>query len=550
MPYVNEKKGKKKMKKRMFLAFLLVFALCFSMAGCGGGAAESGLTTFRIGTTTDIDSLNPLVSYMQLGAEVFTLVYDPLVRYDENYEPAASLAESWTLSDDQLTWTFKLKEGALWHDGEPFTSDDVKFTYELMLDSGLGYMYSSYLTGITDIECPDAATVVMTTDSPKANMLMNTTPILPKHIWEAIPQEELETYTNDAMIGTGPFKFDSSGEGVLKLVKNSEYFGTAANVDEYVFVSYDNSDTLAQSLSLGEIDAVIGLNSAQKSQIEKDENIAVISASVPGFTQIGVNCWEDPTSKGHPALKDRTVRQAIDCAIDKQKLIDMAYGGEGEVGTTLVNNGDFWHYEPGQEYRGYDVVKGNFLLDAAGYVDLDGDGFRENKAGEKMEFKLISIADNTEEVKAGQMIASDCQKIGIRIKTETMDDGALYDLIIAGSYDMFIWGWGADIDPTVIMQLLTTDQIGANNEPGFSNAEYDRLFYEQQRIMDKLERQNIVFVVQKIAYEEAPYIILVYDRNIQAIRSDKWTGFKQIPESGGFFYNMTFDNYMKITPVE
>jgi len=538
------------MKKRTFIAFLLVLALCFSFVGCGGGETTGGLATFRIGTTTDIDSLNPLISYMQLGSEIFMLVYDPLVRYDENYNPVASLAESWTLSDDQLTWTFQLKEGVVWHDGEPLTSEDVKYTYELMRDSGLGYLFSSYLTGITNIECPDANTVMMTTDSPKANMLMNTTPILPKHIWEAIPAEERETFTNDAMIGTGPFKFDSSSEGVIKLVKNSDYFGTAAIVDEYVFVSYDNSDTLAQSLSLGEIDAVIGLNSAQKAQIVKDENIAVISGSVPGFTQIGVNCWEDPASKGHPALKDKAIRQAIDCAIDKQKLIDMAYGGEGEIGTTLVNNGDFWHYEPGEEARGYDVEKGNFLLDAAGYADVDGDGIREDKAGGKMQFNLISIADNTEEVKAGQMIIADCRKVGIDVKSETMDDGALYDLIIAGSYDMFIWGWGADVDPTVIMQLLTTDQIGANNEPGFSNAEYDRLFYEQQKIMDKTERQAMVFEVQKIAYEEAPYIILVYDRNIQAIRKDKWTNFKQIPDNGGFFYNMTFDNYMKIAPVE
>ena len=539
------------MKKRTLLAFLLVFALCFSLVGCGGGGSSSDTKTFRIGTTTDIDSLNPLVSYMQVGFEVFLLVYDPLVRYDENYDPVGSLAESWTLSDDQLTWTFKLKDGVKWHDGEPFTSADVKFTYDLMIDNGLGYMYGSYMTGITGIECPDDTTVIMTTAEPKANMLMNTTPILPKHIWEAVPIEEMETYANDMPIGTGPYKFDSAGEGVIKLVKNADYFGAVPTVDEYVFVSYDNSDTLAQSLSLGEIDGVIGLNTAQKAQVEKDKNVELISGAVPGFTQVGINCWTDLTSTGNPMLKDKVVRQAIDCAIDKQKLIDMAYGGEGEVATTLINNGDFYHYEPtAAELRTNNLEKGNALLDEAGYKDTDGDGIRENSFGDKMEFNLISIADNTEEIKAGQMVASDLQKVGISIKTETMDDGALTDKILAGSYDMFIWGWGADIDPTVILQLLTTEMIGSSNEPGFSNAKYDELFAQQQKIMDETQRQAAVFELQKIAYDEAPYVILLYDRNIQAIRSDKWTGYKQIPENGGYFFNLTYDNYMNITPVE
>ena len=538
------------MRKKIFIAFLLVFTLCFGFAGCGGGPVENDAKFFRIGTSADIDSLNPMVSYMQMGFEIFMLVYDPLVRYDENYDPTPSLAESWSVSDDQLTWTFKLREDVLWHDGEPFTSADVKYTYDLILESGLGYMYGSYMTGITEIECPDDATVIMSTDSPKANMLMNTTPILPKHIWEAIPVEEIETYVNEEMVGTGPFRFDSSADGVLKLVKNDSYFEETAKVDSYVFVSYDNGNTLTQALMLGELDGAISLNSAQKTQLEEDGNITVIAASVPGFTQIGVNCWDDPASEGHPALKDKTVRQAIDCAIDKQKIIDMAYGGIGEVGTTLINKGDFFHYEPAEEARGYDVEKGNFLLDAAGYADIDGDGMRENKAGEKMQFRLITIGDNTEEVKAGQMIASDCQKIGIDIKTETMDDGALYDNVIAGSYDMFIWGWGADVDPTGILELLTTAQIGGNNEPFFSNERYDELFYEQQTTMDEGDRQAIVFELQKIAYVESPYIILVYDKDIQAVRSDRWTGFKQIPKDGGYFYNLTFDNYMNMTPVE
>ena len=540
------------MKKNRILALILVLLLCVSFTACGGGSQSAdGVKTFRVGNTVSIDTLNPLSSYMQVGFEVFLLVYDPLVRYDENFQPVGCLAESWDASDDGLTWTFHLKSGVKWHDGEPFTSEDVKYTYDMMQESGLGYMYATYLSGISSVECPDENTVVITTEQPKANMLMNTTPILPKHIWSGIKAEELETYANESPIGTGPFKFDSSSEGVIKLVKNSDYFGTVPSIDECVFVSYSNSDTMAQALSLGEIDAAMSINPAQKKQLEKDKNISLISGQIPGFTQIGINVWTDPESKGNPLLKDKAIRQAIEYAIDKDKIIQMAYGGEGTAGTTLLNPGQYYHYEPtAEELRSYNTDQANALLDQAGYKDTNGDGVREDASGKSLEFSLITIADNAEEIKAGQMIVSDCQKIGVAIKNETMDDGALQDKINAADYDMFIWGWGGDIDPSIIMELLTTSMIGSNNEPHFSNADYDALYEKQLTQMDEKERQATVFEMQKIAYDEAPYIIMVYDNNLQAIRSDRWTGFKQLPaDTGLYFLNISDYNYVNIKPV-
>ena len=122
--------------------------------------------------------------------------------------------------------------------------------------------------------------------------------------------------------------------------------------------------------------------------------------------------------------------------------------------------------------------------------------------------------------------------------------------IIEGSYDMFIWGWGSDVDPTAILDILTTNQIGGNNEPFFSNVRYDQLQLEQQNEMDESKRLKIVQEMQRIVYDEAPYIILIYSNNIQAIRSDRWTGYKQIPETGTYFFNLTAINYMNIKAVE
>jgi peptide/nickel transport system substrate-binding protein len=267
--------------------------------------------------------------------------------------------------------------------------------------------------------------------------------------------------------------------------------------------------------------------------------------------QVGINCWSDPESGGNPLLLDKAIRQAIDQAIDKQKVVDMAYNGQGTAGVTLINPGDFYHYEPSaEEFRAYNPDAAAAKLEAAGYVDKNGDGIRETADGTPLEFTFITISDNIEEVKSGQMIAADCATVGIKINNVTMDSGALYDKIIEGDYDMFIWGWGSDIDPTGILSIFTTDEIGGNNEPFFSNSRYDELYIEQQREMDENERQELVFEMQKILYDEVPYSILVYSNNIQAIRSDRFTGFKQIPAEGMYFFNMTAFNYMNIKPVE
>ena len=537
---------------KTFMIVLLALSLCIVPVGCGGGNEEaSQVSTFTLGSSVAFDTMSPLTSYMQVTKEFFQLIYDPLINLDAEWKPIPCLATDWSVSDDNLTWTFHLQEGVTWSDGEPFTSADVKYTYDTMLRTGLGSMYNSYLTDITDIQCPDELTVVITSSQPKANMLMNTTPILPEHILSAMTDEELATWTNDTPVGTGCYTFDSKGDNFVKIVKNASYFGTQPAIDEFVFVNYENTDALAQSLMLGEIDGASNLNPAQLKELQEDENISVISGQEQGFMQIGVNCWADPQSKGNPLLRDKYIRQAIELAIDKQNILDMAYYGQGTLGTTLVNPGTFYHYEPtAEELRSYDPEAAKALLAKAGYKDTDGDGILESADGEPLSFNFITIGDNVEEVKSGQMIEADCAKVGIEINNTTMDSGALQDKIVAGDYDMFIWGWGADVDPAVITGLITTDQIGGNNEPFFSNSEYDAIFAKQNGEMDENVRQQQIFELQKIAYEEAPYIILYYTNNIQAIRKDRWTGFTQIPEDGLYFFNMTNENYLNMKPVE
>lgn len=531
------------MKKKLLTITLclgLVFSMSVGLSSCGDKSEDK--SEMIIGTGQFIDTLNPITAWAMVSSEIFQLIYDPLVRKDDSLQPIPCLAESWEVSEDDLTWTFNLAE-ATWHDGEPFTSEDVKFTYELLLtDVGSASFYGSYLTGIVDIQCPDDSTVVITTSEPKANMLQNTTPILPEHIWADIGEDGIETFNNDNPVGTGPYKFGEMSSNSLTLLIYEDYFGTPGNVEAYSFVEYKNSDSTAQALKTGEIDAAMSLNVAQMEQLDKEDGIDVISGEVLGFSQLCINVKDD--GAGNPILKDKDVRHAIDYCVDKQKGLDMAYLGAGTVGTSLINPSDPYHWEPTEDVlRTYNIDKANEVLDAAGYMDKDGDGIREDSDGNPLEFELISIADNAEEVKYGQIIKAGCLEAGIEVDCVTMDSGALSDQIYAYEYDMFIWGWGSDVDPGVILNVLTTDY---GNEPGWSNAKYDELYLKQAVTLDENERIKIVKEMQEIAYEEAPYIVFVYSNTIQAIRSDKWEGYKMIPENGSYFFNLSIENYLNM----
>ncbi len=537
-------------KKKIVLVAMMVLLAAGAVFAGGQKEGKEAPAVLRVGWGSEGDSLSPFICYTQSGSEIIHLMYDSLLNFDENLEPVSNLAESWETSEDNLTWTFNLKKGVKWHDGVDFTSGDVKYTYEKLLDTELG-LFADSLSGITSIECPDVNTVVLHTEAPKANMLMVTTPIIPEHIWKDVADEDLEIWENESPIGTGPFKFVEWKQGeYLKLTANKDYFGKVPEIDELVFVLYANTDTMGQAIKTGELGAAIYLNATQIKALSAEDNVDVISATMFGFTELSINCTPYEDSLGNPMLMDKRVRQAIDYAIDKENIIDVAYSGQGKPGTTIIVPDDFWHYEPtADELRSFNLEKAKQLLEDAGYIDRDGDGIRENSNGEKMSFRLACRSDGTEEIKAGQMIAGSLKDAGIEIIIESVDDGLLLDMIYSYDFDMFIWGWGTDVDPTIILRVMCTDQIGNNSDCNYSNPVYDQMLLDQATIMDKTERQKMVWDMQRIIYDDAPYSVLVYDNSIQAVRTDMFTGWKQIPENGPYIFNLTWYNYLNVKPV-
>jgi peptide/nickel transport system substrate-binding protein len=419
----------------------------------------------------------------------------------------------------------------------------------MYLKSKLG-LYPDFLVGITSVEAPDPQTVIIKTSNPKANMLQSTAPILPKHIWEKVKLEDLKTWPNEQPIGTGAFKFTEWKKGeYLKLEANKDYFQGSPKIDGLVFSLYANNDTLVQSLKVGELDVALGFDRSQVKLLKQEKDISVISASGNSFKQLALNTWQDAASKGNPLLKNKEIRHAIELALDKQKIIDVAYSGQGAAGSTLIPPFfQTWHYEPTKdEFRAYDAEKAKAVLDAAGYKDSNGDEIREDAKGTPLSFRLYLRAKAPEQVKAGQLISSMLKNIGIETTIETIDDGLLTDRIYdKANFDMFIWGWGVDVDPTTIFRALTTEQIGNIGDVFYSNPDYDKKVVEQSTILNEKERQQKVWDLQKILYDDLPYIILTYDNTIQAVKTDKWEGWK--PVKGAYFFTLNNSNYLNVAP--
>lgn len=535
------------MFKRIGL-LLLIMTLLLSISGFSSVYAESEGDILKIGVKQEPDSLNPFVSWENASYEIFKLTYDSLTAIDRDLNTVPLLAESWDLSEDQLTWTFHLRKDVKWHDGEPFTAADVKFTYEFFQETEMG-MYFGSIADIASIDVIDDYTVELHTDAPKANMLQNVTPILPMHIWKDYTADTVSDFENKEMIGTGPYKFvDWQRNQQVVFKRNDAYFGKKPNIPNLIYVIYSNNDTMVQALKNGEIDIALGLDYVDIKNVLSEKNIKNYSFEENGFTQLAFNSSE-PTDLFNPLSQNKSIRHAIDYAIDKQKIVDLVYDGAAKIGSTFIPSSQTpWHYEPSTEdLRNFDPEKAIALLENEGFTEVDSDGIRSNSAGERLSFLLLSRSDNTSEVKVGQMIQSFLKDVGIELNIETVDDGVLYDRsMITKDYDMFIWGWGGDIDPTVLLNILTTSNIDNLNDVFYSNPAYDELVTKQATEMSQEKRIELVIEAQKLLYDDLPYDILYYSNNNQLVRTDLISGI--VPASNGAaFYAYTNANYIDAT---
>ncbi len=517
------------------------------------GSASTGSTTgtLRVGWSSEPDTLNPLTSYSTEALEVLQLIYDKLNDYDADLNIQPSLAESTTASSDGKTVTYALRSGVTWHDGTPFTADDVVFTFSLIGDQGLSE-YAQWLTDMTAVKAVDPSTVRVTYKRPQAFDPGLAIPILPKHLWGDMTAAQVQKFANDTPIGTGPFTFDSWERGqTVSVQRNPDFWGTPAGASTVIWVLYQNEDVMAQGLEANEVDILPEVPPTIWDGLSTGGDVKPIS--LPGFSfhHIGINVSASSTSGGNPLLLDRNVRQALSLAVDRNQLVQIALAGHGKPGSVLLPPamGDFQLQIADDAQLNANADKAKQLLDQAGYAP-GADGIRE-KGGQRLEFRLIAIESTTVDVRAAQLFVNAAKAVGIKLDLTTLDENTLGSTVYnadAPDWDIFVWGWDSGVnDPNYLLGVPLTSQIDGNNDVYYSNPTYDSLYDQQATELDLPTRLDLVHRMQQIYYDDCAYIIMWYQEKLQAYRTDTFTGWTETP--GGIVFNLTRANYLNATPA-
>jgi len=527
--------------------------------------ATSDPTVLRIGWAQEPNTLNPFVGQDEEDYTVWALNWDLPINFSpKDLSPTPGIVQSWNVSANRKTVTMKLDPDMKWSDGKPITSEDVKWSLDEL--GGHGILFTSYTSGITRIDTPDPQTLVIHTKKPDARIIGGLfIYVLPKHIWGKVPLDDLKgQYKPDLpLVGSGPYMVTEFERGrIIKMERNPNWRGEPGPYDEIQFIKYGNQDAVERALTLGEIDMVREVESSSYARLGEQDNVAISRSASPSYTQLSFNlCPENlcPDANRNPAVLDRTVRQAIAYGVDREKLQEIATRD-----TSFVANGILPSYykafyeEPEQTYP-YDPDQANQMLDDAGWV-MGDDGVRE-KDGERLTFNLYVRSESPFTVQMAKLIAEMGKDIGVEFDVQVVSTDKLYDLTVrkedgkpAPDFDTFIWGWGGDpYDPSFLLSILTTGEIGGSSDSFYSNPEYDRLYKEQLGIFDTAERRDVIQRMVALTQRDLPYLVLTEDPQLQAYRTDRIDTIKPVcpAETGDLFCDqVSYQGVLDLNPVE
>jgi peptide/nickel transport system substrate-binding protein len=534
--------------------------------------AAADPVVLRVGTTQDFDASNPYQTALVSGYEAFQLTYNLLVDFGPNLEPVPGFADSWERAADRVT--FHIRTGMKWSDGQPATSADACFSWQLAVDAikadsniGLGYLDPNLKdAGVTKVECPDDQTLIAYTTDQSDRIFQVYLPIIPKHIWGKFDYKTIADQKFDApLVGTGPYTLAEWKTGqFMRFVRNPNYWGTQGFADEVVIQVFSSADTMVQALKSGDLDYAHDVNADQLKALQNEADIKTVVGSANGWTQLAFNTYGTGTGKtikgggpSTPALLDPAFRDALGYAVDHQALVDKVLGGFGDVGNTIVPPvlGQ-WHVQP-DHLRTFDIELAKQKLDAAGYK-LDASGNRLDKDGKPITLRMYMPDSSDTYPKSAQFIKDWYGQLGVKVQTKVLDSATLTDLLLppeaGGSgnlakYDIELWGWSGNPDPNALLQIFRCDEIGNTSDSNYCNPEYDKL-YDQESKLSGDARKTILAQMQNLIYDQAPYDVLYYDANLDAYRTDRFAGWRNMPSNGTPMFTYSTLNYTVLTDAK
>ncbi|MCB0210921.1 MAG: ABC transporter substrate-binding protein [Anaerolineae bacterium] len=518
---------------KRYLTFVLLSVTVLAMiTACGTSSTDSAETpaakSVTIGLGSEPPNLDPRnYNYTAGTFAVAWQIFEPLVYHDTRTDKLIpGLAESWE-QIDPTTYEFKLREGVTWHDGEPFTADDVAWT----LTRGPRPIQEFVLNPEQPVEVVDDYTIRVYTANPIGYFMVQSIAlnlrIMPKHILaerytdcqtamdekglddeatgEVCTEVEKNQVWTENVVGTGPFKLQSWEPGVnIVLAANPDYWGGAPKIDELVFKWVEEEATRIINLESGEYDLILGVPDTDIERLEGEENITVLKSPGYGYDMITLN-------EAVPALADARIRQAIAYAVDKEALMKLFPGVVTRTCGPLSTRSSF--YNNTVNCYNYDPDQAKALLAEAGWDPATH----------------LTLKAPPDQQNEAQLIQRNLQDVGIDVELLTVESGAYYQEVRDGQSELALYGFSNIVDPDHMYWVFHKNWI-LGQASAYQNDTVSSLLEQGQTVTDQEQRRDIYNEAQQMIVDEDAVAVFLYSHDdVRAYRSDRLTGLEEMP---------------------
>jgi peptide/nickel transport system substrate-binding protein len=509
----------------------------YASSASSSGAKSGG--TFRLGTSSRIDSLNPYVAFNQDAINAFSYIYPLLIQYDRtNSHFVPDFARSWKTSADGKTWTFTTQANAKWTDGQPLTAADAAWTINTSIkykDTGAANT-AGLIAHITSASAPNPTTLVVHYAAAAGNVLGQFQQffILPKHIWSKYTGHKgagLKTFANAApVVGAGPFKLVKYKKDQIALFqRNDSFYGPKPQVDAFGLQMFSNADALVAALKAHDIDAI---EDVPVTAMQGLRSAGFTVQRVPGIEQTDFIFNSNPKKPKHRELLNLKLKEAFDHAVDRVQIARVVFLGTAKPAASIIPPSTGSWANPAIKPTSFDLAAANRLLDSLGYKR--GSGGIRVAGGHTMSYSVITPTDLESVNRTFQIIQADFQKIGVKLTQKALDSSAAFDAITAPgtkylNFDLALWDWVALMDPDFMLSVVTCAQYGGWSDSGYCDKRYDALYTKQQLTPDQAKRRAIVWQMQAYLAKQKPYLWLATLEHVSAV-SKSWTGLVDSPQ--------------------
>lgn len=531
--------------KKLLILLSVLFVFSLVLAACGGGDKAAEPPKDNGGTTTDggnkddgkkedkpkgpqpggdliIGSIgaptnfNPLYSTDTASSEVGGVIFEGLVSSDPNLAPEPELAEKWEVSEDGLTWTFYLKKGVKFSDGEELTANDVKFTYSIPLSPDYDGTRASSFEKIKEMNVIDDYTIQFVLSEKAADFIWTASyGILPEHILKDVPIKDLKghEFNTKNPVGTGPYKFVEWVEGqYVKVEKNENYWRGAPYINTLTWKIVPDQNALLAQLQTGEIH-ITGVPATDYPTVKKLEDagkIAIQSTPSLSYTYMGYNLT-------NPMFADKIVRQALTHAIDREAIVEAILNGRGQV-ANAPESPVSWAYDDSKiPVFEYNVDKAKQKLAEAGWTDTNGNGIVD-KDGVEFKFTLMTNQGNKAREQIATIVQQQLKEVGIEVSPKLVEWSAFVnDYVLAKKFEAIILGWSLGVDPDPSGIFHTKEIEKGMNFISYSRPDLDVLMDEQLKELDQNKRKEMIVQIDSQIAEDQPYTFLYYPMGDTAV---------------------------------